>query len=282
MTHICARLRTHLFALAIIMLALAAVATANDHASPVTPGETPAPAVASADGGSLALTLRNVTIIESQSENVGHDMDAEWLTVATALGHTAAIAGQSTLDDVANLAGTDILIVSSGVINLPAARVATILAFLMNGGQVYLQGEYLCDYTANLGFGSLVASLGGAFTPTGTVRGMLEPMAVLGPLGTTPNAVPTIVGFWYGCAGTGDATLTPFLEFDGQDFGFVFTPPNGVHGHIVYDTDQDWVREADTRPTSVDLMENILAFLADPGTVAVEGARWGDVKAMYR
>ena len=111
---------------------------------------------------------------------------------------------------------------------------------------------------------------------------MLEPMTVLGTLGTTPNAVPTFDGFWYGCAGTGDATLAPFLEFNGQYFGFVFTPPNGGHGHVVYDTDQDWVREADTRPTSVDLMENILAFLADPGGVAVEGARWGDVKAMYR
>lgn len=279
---ICSRSRAYMFALIIIMLALAAVAAANDHASPVAPGETPTPAVATAGGGSLALTVRTVTIIESQSENSGHDMDAEWLAVATALGHTAAIAGQSTLDDVANLAGTDILIVSSGVTALPAARVATILAFLMDGGQVYLQGEYLCDFTTNLGFGSLVASLGGAYTPTGTVSGMLEPMAVIGSLGTTPNVVPTMMGFWYGCAGTGDATLTPFLEYNGQDFGFVFTPPNSAYGHIVYDTDQDWVREADGRPTSVDLMENILAFLADPGTVAVESARWGDVKAMYR
>jgi hypothetical protein len=42
------------------------------------------------------------------------------------------------------------------------------------------------------------------------------------------------------------------------------------------------VRSADTLPTTVDLMENILTFLADPGSVAVESARWGDVKAMYR
>ncbi len=104
---------------------------------------------------------------------------------------------------------------------------------------------------------------------------MLEPMTVLGTLGTTPNAVPTFNGFWYGCAGTGDTTLIPFLEYNGQYFGFVFTPPNPSYGHVVYDTDQDWVRGADVLPTSVDLMEAFLAFLADPGGVAVEGVTVG-------
>ncbi len=131
---------------------------------------------------------------------------------------------------------------SSGVTDLPASRVATILAFVMGGGQVYLQGVYLCDDTANLGFGSVFASLGGAYAPTSTVSGMLEPMNVRGALGTTLNAVPTVTGYWYGCAGTSDATFTPFLEIDGQDFGFVVTPPNGAYGHIVYDTDQASVR----------------------------------------
>jgi hypothetical protein len=69
-------------------------------------------------------------------------MDLEWLAVATAMGHNATVVGQSTLDDIANLAGTDILVVSSGVIVLPMSRVSTIIAFLMNGGRVYLQGEY--------------------------------------------------------------------------------------------------------------------------------------------
>ncbi len=40
----------------------------------------------------LALPVRTVTIIESQSQIPGRDTDAEWLAVATAFGHTATIA----------------------------------------------------------------------------------------------------------------------------------------------------------------------------------------------
>ncbi len=270
-------------AFAITMLAFAPAAMgANDHASPAGPGDGTAPAVANPSTVSPALTVRTVTIIESQSVSPLHDMDAEWLAVATAMGHTASIAGQSTLDDIANLGGTDILIVSSGVIDLPPSRVATIRALLMNHGQVYLQGEYLCGYATNLGFASLVAGLGGSFASTVTLSGMLEPMAVLGILGTTPNAVPELPGYWYGCAGAGDGTITPFLQYGEHNLGFIFNPPSSDHGHIIYTTDQDWVRDADIRPTTVDLMENILTFLTEAGGVAVEGARWGDLKALYR
>ena len=71
----------------------------------------------------------NISIIESQSFLSGHVMDIRWSAVVTSMGHTATILPQSTLDNNAFFATTDLLIVSSGVINLPANRVATYCNF---------------------------------------------------------------------------------------------------------------------------------------------------------
>ncbi len=60
----------------------------------------------------------NVVIIESQSFNSGHMMDQIWYNVVTGMGHTASISPQATLDNNSFFAATDILIVSSGVINI--------------------------------------------------------------------------------------------------------------------------------------------------------------------
>jgi hypothetical protein len=68
----------------------------------------------------------NITIIESQSFNFGHDMDLKWQTTASSMGHTASILPQTTLDNNSFFGSTDVLIISSGVITLSAARVSTI------------------------------------------------------------------------------------------------------------------------------------------------------------
>jgi hypothetical protein len=230
----------------------------------------------------LTIDALNVTIIESQSYLPGHDMDVEWYTVATGMGNTATIAPQSTLDNLSNLAGTDILIVSSGVIDLIPARVQTIIAFLQSSHPVYLQGEYLCNYSTNLAFESIVSTLGGTFTGGGTSSGMLEPMNVTTTLSSIPNSVPTITGFWYGCHGTGDGTITPFLEYSGEHFGFIFIPPQANDGRVIFTTDQDWCREANFRPQSGALMENILAYLGSTSPTPVHGITWGAVKTLYR
>src|SRR5690349_10254777 len=70
-----------------------------------------------------------ITIIESQSFNSGHNMDQIWLTLAQGMGHTATINPQTTLDNNNFFSSTDILIISSGVIALPANRVNTILQY---------------------------------------------------------------------------------------------------------------------------------------------------------
>lgn len=276
--------RTPVAALAAaLLIALAPMfAVAADVATPANPLANPINAVNTARGTALATEVMAVAIIESQSENVGHDMDAEWQAVATGMGHTVTMLTQSALDALANLDGQDILIVSSGVIDLPANRVQTIADFTMSGRAVYLQGEFICTYSANLAFGTIVGDLGGSYSPAGTTSGLLEPMLVLGELATEPNSVPSFDGFWYGCAGTGDATLEPFLQYLDQSFGFIFTPPTPAYGPIIYTTDQDWIREADFRLTSVDLMENILTYLGAHSSVAVESTTWSDVRSLYR
>ncbi len=224
---------------------------------------------------------RAITIIESQSQNIYHDMDLEWQALATGLGHSAAIVGQNALDDIASLESSDILIVASGLIALSPERIQTIRQFVESHGPAYLQGEFSPGHPGNVAFIEIVGDLGGSFALSGTASGDLQPMTVLGSLATHPNAVPTLPYFWYGCAGTGDSTIEYFLEYQGDYFGWIFVPPRGV-GRLIHTTDQDWAREADERPESAALMENILTYLDEHADSAVEDATWGAIKSLFR
>lgn len=179
------------------------------------------------------------------------------------MGHTATILPQSTLDNNSFFATTDILIVSSGVIDLPSNRVNTVIEFIRSGKPVYLQNEYLCSYSSNLAFEAIVDSLNGVFSTTGTISGDLNPMNVFGILSSNPNLIDSLGYFWYGCAGVGDSiTVIPFLEYTSQYFGFIFDPPNPAFGKVVSTSDQDWIRLAPTHADAIALMENILAYLS--------------------
>lgn len=206
----------------------------------------------------------SIIIIESQSFNGGHIMDDNWLSVATLMGHTAFIRPQTTLDSTDFFSTTDILIIASGVIELPANSRTIIEQFVQQGGMVYIQGEWECNvYDANATFQSIVNNLGGSFAWTVSLSGDLVPMNVLGSLSNTPNSVPSLSYFWYGCAGGGNGTIENFLTFGGQNFGFVFSPPNTNYGEVITCSDQDWVR---TGPENSLLMENILTRLTPPTT----------------
>ncbi len=242
----------------IAALAVLPVAAVDNLSSPPGAPDQPNPPEHIANPARLQ---QAVTIIDSGT----HTMDDVWAGVATGMSHTPTIVPQTTLDDTGFFATTDILIVSSGVIDLPANRVATIQQFIEQGGPVYLQGEYQCPYTTNVGFASIVAALGGSHTWIDTISGDLQPMNVLGIYSTTPNTVPSIGYFWYGCRGTAGAGVTPFLEYDGDYYGFAFKSANPAHGVLITTTDQDWVQSS----TSVALMENILMSL-ETGTVPVE------------
>lgn len=208
-----------------------------------------------------------ITIIESQSANPGHNMDDRWLNVATTMGHSASINNYSLLSNQDYYDSTDMLIISSGVINLSAEVQSNIQQYVAQGGAVYLQGEYSGSYNTNTTFENIVESLGGNFTWTGTVSGMLEPMAVKGNFSNTPNSVSYINEFWYGYAGYGDSTVESFLEFEGEDFGFSFQGLAPENGTIITTTDQDWIRVN----SSTELMENII-FQAMNGEAVPEPA----------
>jgi len=203
-----------------------------------------------------------ITIIESQSYDNLHTMDQVWLNIVTALGSTGTIMPQSTLDNTDFFSTTDILIISSGLMNIPANRKANVLAFIQQGGTVYIQAEYLKTFDPDVFFASIVNSLGGSFTWGNMAIGELTPMLVLGNLAGTPNEVTSLDNFWYGTAGAGDSTIENFLEYQSQYFGFIFTPPDPNYGIVVTSSDQDWVITSAEHPAAVLLMKNIIALLS--------------------
>jgi hypothetical protein len=201
----------------------------------------------------------SISIIESQSENVGHNMDLNWQAVATNMGHIATILPQTTLDNTDFFSTTDILIISSGVIDIPTNRRQIIQQWVEQGGPLYIQAEYLPSFPANQTFQEVVNNLGGVFVWGLSVSGELSPMNISGILSTTPNSIPFLTYFWYGTEGSGNETIEENMEFGGQYFGFIFTPPNPDFGIIISNSDQDWARDGAEKEI---FMENILTYLS--------------------
>jgi|GEM_PF-2828106 len=206
---------------------------------------------------SPAAQSQNVTIIESQT--MSHPMDQVWLNIVTGMGMTGSIYPQTTLDNTAFIPTTDILIVASGVINIPANRVNNILVYLLQGGMVYLQTEYDTNFTANGAFSYLVNTLGGGFQWNGSVSGTLFP-TVTGTLATTPNTIPPLGYFWWGADADICGGVESFLNYANTDLGFIFCGNNGA-GRIITTTDQDWIINALLNDSL--LMENIVYNLTD-------------------
>jgi gliding motility-associated-like protein len=205
----------------------------------------------------------NITIIESQSFNSGHRMDTLWKNLVISMGHNAVVAPQTTLDNNSFFSGTDILIVSSGVITLPPNRITTILQFIQSGKPVYLQSEYLPTYSTDQAFAYLVGQLGGTFTWTNLFSGDLNPMNILGTFATTNVSIAFIGYFWYSVAGVGDCRTVNFLEYAGEYHGFQYVPFNTSFGSIITTTDQDWINQS----SCPQLMQNIITHLITPDQV---------------
>jgi Ca-activated chloride channel family protein len=197
-----------------------------------------------------------VAIIESQSFISGQDMDRRWLEVVNAVGYDARILPQSTLDAIENLASYDLLIVSSGVIDLAPARRAVIDAFVSSRRSVYLQGEYMPTYATNITFAEIVNAHGGRFTWGESLSDMQEPTAVRGPLS---EAASTLTGYWWAATGDGSG---PGLEVihtapNGQPIGWSFCVPHG--GRVITPTDQDFILTPG--PNAVPHMRSVVASL---------------------
>jgi len=200
----------------------------------------------------------NIKIIESQSENTEHDMDINWQTAAANLEHEVEILPQVTLDDTLFFENTDILIISSGVISISQNRRDIIQQYVQQGGNAYIQGEYLSSYDSNQLFQQIVNNLGGFFEWGETVSGDLIPMNIMGVLSNMPNQITELTYFWYGNEGSGNETIENYLEYGGLYFGFIFTSPDNFSGEVISNSDQDWAR---SRTENIMLMENIISRL---------------------
>lgn len=203
----------------------------------------------------------NVVVVESQTGNAGHVMDTVWNSLLTSLGHTVTIEPQTILDNNAFFATTDVLIVSSGVITLPANRVTTLQDFLLSGKSVYLQSEYQLSLTTTQAYQSIVNNTGGSFSWILELSGDLNPTIAYNTFATTPNVVNPLNYFWYGIKGCAGVNETPILSYMGQDLGFMYMPAAPGIGNIATTTDQDWIRASD--PDDINLMHNIFELLID-------------------
>ncbi len=186
-------------------------------------------------------------------------MDANWSNVAEAMGYTANIVGQNFLDDYANFSSTDVIILSSGLIDIPDTRKANILQFVQNGGNVYIQSEYLLELPGNATFKFIAESLGNSFEWHNEFTGNLNPMNITGSLAEGLNEASSISYYWYGTNGSGDDNFIPFLEYDNKSWGFIYCPSDITYGRVITTSDQDWIRTSNNNG----LMENILKDLAN-------------------
>ena len=200
----------------------------------------------------------NITII--QPYNPIYTSDTVWKYVATGMGHNVTIVQDTVLDNTFFFSYTDVLITPVYDITFSAARRNNIIAFMQTGKSVYLQSEYDMTFSGNQAYQGIVNMLGGTFSWSGTVAGILAPMNVLGTLGTTPLTIPPLSYFWYGCNASVCNHFDSFLEYGGQYFGFTFCPPGSGTGRLMTTSDQDWIIQT----TSMDLMANMIDMLLTP------------------
>ena len=204
----------------------------------------------------------NIAIIESTSHHPFQQMDLKWQNTAIASGHSATILSQTSLDDVNNLSGFDVLILSNGLIQLTGARQEVLHQFVAQGGNAYIQAEYQTTQPGSEAFEYVVSQLGGTFSWVGELSGNLNPMNIFGELAVGASPVTSIDHFWYGSYGEGGDNIIPFLEKGGNHYGFTFCSPNTSHGKLVTTSDQDWIR-LDYSP---ELIHNIMNFLTTSGS----------------
>lgn len=211
-----------------------------------------------------AVSATNFAVIESQSFHIFHSMDGKWKSAINGMNHDADILAQTALENITNLENYDVLVISSGLIDLNDTQKATINAFAASGRHVYIQSEFLLDHPGNLAFKNAVNNLGGNFEWLGYETGNIAPLEVTAPFNNNVNTVNEMTYYWYGTYGTGDATVEAFIKNTNNEYGFVFTAPNQNYGKIVTTSDQDWIRTGN----NIELLENIIDYLATPLVVA--------------
>lgn len=199
-----------------------------------------------------------VTIIESTT---GRDMDVNWVSIAQGMGHSTSLVPATALDDIANLSGTDVLVISDAGTALGAERIATVQAVLASGRGVYVQAEYQATFQGNQAFEAIVNSADAGFSWGAEVPGTLAP-TVLGCFGEFPEVVSGLSDLWYGLSGTGTGVgFNDLLDQEGQAIGFSHCLGGG-QGLVVTTTDQDWMQTSRLDNNGRAFVRNIISRLA--------------------
>jgi len=202
----------------------------------------------------------NILVTQSQTEDHPDlTMDAAWQDLANQNGHNAQIYPSFVLANPVWLDLADIVIVSSGIDDIPDMSYTNLRTFVEMGKSVYIQCESDPLLSTNERFAQLVAELGGAFTWGETTPGDLIPMNILGELAIADYEIETLDYFLDGCTGFGDDSIENQFEYGGEYYGFMFDPPDPMQGLVLTNTDQDWVNQWAYQ----ELMSNYLALLSD-------------------
>ncbi len=211
----------------------------------------------------IASYANNIIIVESQSYHPLHIMDQEWLNIANYHGDDAAIYPQSVLEDPATLATADALIVSSAVILLDDNKINNILTFIQNGGNVYLQTEFMATLTGNVAFQQLATDLGVSFNWDGEFAGYVTPIVLANSLATYSASPVQFDFFFYAGAGSGDQNVEVIADYLGDGVGFSIQSPTSGQGKIMTMSDQDWIRQQ----VNIEALDYIYQFLNTPPVV---------------
>lgn len=205
----------------------------------------------------------HVTIITPSTSS--HSMGSSWISTATSLGYTYTTASQSTLDGTSYYSTSDILIVSSGTDSYSSTQIANIQGFIEQGGSVYFQSEYQCNYTSNVGVQTIITAHGGNLSYGGTVSGTLSPTEITGCMeyDINGNLIPSLSYFWYGCSSSSTSSgYEAILRYQNQDLGFAYCSNNSGYGMLISTSDQDWVRNPNNYAQANIMRKQILMRLA--------------------
>ncbi len=201
-------------------------------------------------------------VLVTEATTSGHTQDDTWMAALASLGHSGTLKPISFLNDANNVAGYDVLVISSGVEAISAQQQATIQGFVQSGKGVYLQSEYQTSFPSNQAFANIVKNLGGQFTWTGTVSGQLSPVTIEGCWAKYPNAVATYDYFWYACEATPNSPgLSTVISKNGHALAFSYCVQAPTRGLILTTSDQDFLMNG-TASVRTKLLQNFLARLA--------------------
>jgi hypothetical protein len=209
---------------------------------------------------------KTIMITDSHTGVASENMDTQWKTVADGLGHMSSILPVTTLDSLANLSTTDILIVSSGTQHLTQTQRDVVAAFVASGHGVYVQGEFQATFEGNIIFQQIANANGGAFTWGPEITGQFNSVTT-GCFATTPFAAMTAFSQNFAVTGTAAGPGVTALQLDqatNQPVTFSYCKAGG--GLVVVKTDQDDIRVP--AGSVLDVMKNILYRLSHAKTCA--------------